>query len=354
MHPGRTYQRGPCEHGLRVSTNPAMGGSLRSEPGGRKRARRARSRSRTIARDGSAFSFRAAHAAGLRTGDVSIDVPKRVRRSDHPVLERPEHAERLCGRRVGVAARPVPQGDSTRVSPNAATAGGALNAPLRLQGLIFCSTAAACVALTPQLRCSTPILNSSAWPPRSGARRAPWRARYGVRQDLYELRDFGWAFFGVVCFMPAVMVVGLWLWAPLIFLAGFLFVSLVHFSGDPKAGTPFIIRLLYGGAIIVLPSLLHAEDVSRIFSLLVGVAAAVTVTSALHAIAWPWLLATLLAASYRLPADRLSAAEIAAAALLATIAPPLIAFTVFFCLMHSARHVLRTFEYFAGVSPRLL
>ena len=231
-----------------------------------------------------------------------------------------------------------------------------MNAPLRLQGLIFCSAAAACVAVTPHLRQLDPNLELIGMATLVLALGVPHGALDTVfAKNLYKVARFrDWAFFGVVYFMPAVMVVGLWLWAPLIFLAGFLFVSLVHFSGDPKAGTPLIIRLLYGGAIIVLPSLLHAEEVSLIFSLLVGAAAAATITSLLHALAWPWLLATLLSAFYLLPADRLSAAEIAAAALLATIAPPLIAFTVFFCLMHSARHVLRTFEYFADVSPRLL
>jgi Brp/Blh family beta-carotene 15,15'-monooxygenase len=171
---------------------------------------------------------------------------------------------------------------------------------------------------------------------------------YGVA----GLRD--WLMFGAIYSILGAMVVGLWIEAPLGFLVGFLAVSLFHFSGDPIAGTPRVIRFFYGGAIIVLPSLFHAQEVSRIFALLVGAAPAATVTSALHAAAWPWLVFTLLAASYRLLTDGLSAGEIAAAALLATIAPPLIAFTIFFCLMHSARHVLRTFEYFADVSPRLI
>ncbi|MGO9418473.1 beta-carotene 15,15'-dioxygenase, Brp/Blh family, partial [Roseiarcus sp.] len=174
-------------------------------------------------------------------------------------------------------------------------------------------------------------------------------------RNLYGVSGFrGWAFFGAAYFVPAAIVVGLWAGAPLVFLTGFLVVSLVHFSGDPVAGTPFIVRVFYGGAIIILPCLFHWAEVSLIFSLLVGAGPALAVTSTLHAAGWPWLLATLLAASSRLFADRSSAAEIAAVALLAALAPPLIAFTVFFCLMHSARHVLRTFDYFADVSPGLM
>ena len=174
-------------------------------------------------------------------------------------------------------------------------------------------------------------------------------------RSLYGVRGFRDSIvFAILYFVPVAMVVALWIEVPLIFLWCFLGVSLVHFSGDPKAGTPLVGRLLYGGSIIVLPSLFHAPEVSRIFSLLVGPADAAAVTSTLHAAAWPWLVMTFIAASYRLRADGLSAAEIAAAALLATIAPPLIAFTIFFCLMHGARHVLRTLEYFDDVSPRLI
>ncbi len=231
-----------------------------------------------------------------------------------------------------------------------------MNARLRLQGLLFCFAAAACVALTPLSRLLDPNLELIGMAALVLALGVPHGALDTVfARSFYKVSGFrNWVLFGAAYFIPTAMVVGLWVWAPLTFLIGFLLVSLIHFSGDPDAKTPLIVRLLYGGAIIVLPSLFHTQEVSGIFSLLVGAGPAATVASALNAAAWPWLLATMLAASYRLPADLLSAAEIAAVALLATIAPPLIAFTVFFCLMHSARHVLRTFHYFADVSPHLL
>jgi Brp/Blh family beta-carotene 15,15'-monooxygenase len=227
---------------------------------------------------------------------------------------------------------------------------------LRLQGLIFCYTAVVCAVFTPLLRQLDANLELAGMAALVLALGVPHGALDTVfAKNLYKVAGFrDWCFFGAIYFVPAAAVVGLWFMAPLGFLVGFLMVSLLHFSGDPDTETPRIVRLLYGGAIIILPSLFHAQEVSRIFALLVGAAPAATVTSALHAAAGPWLVFTLLAASYRLWSDRLSAAEIAAAALLATIAPPLVAFTVFFCLMHSARHVLRTFEYFADVSPRLI
>jgi Brp/Blh family beta-carotene 15,15'-monooxygenase len=52
--------------------------------------------------------------------------------------------------------------------------------------------------------------------------------------------------------------------------------------------------------------------------------------------------------------DWLTGLEISAVAILATFAPPLVAFTVFFCGMHSARHILRTIDYSGQASPRIL
>ncbi len=226
----------------------------------------------------------------------------------------------------------------------------------RLQGGVFCCAAAACALLTPVLDRLDPnveLVGMAALVLILGVPHGALDTAFA--KNLYNVAGFrDWLLFGVAYFFLAGLVVGLWFCAPILFLIGFLAVSLFHFSGDPSAGTPFFIRLLYGGAIIVLPTLFHAQEVGRIISLLVGTAPAATVTAALHAAALPWLMLTLIAAAFRLSSDSLSAAEIAAAALLATISPPLIAFTVFFCLMHSARHVLRTFAYFSDVSPRLL
>ncbi len=51
--------------------------------------------------------------------------------------------------------------------------------------------------------------------------------------------------------------------------------------------------------------------------------------------------------------DWRAAVELLAVALLCTFAPPLLAFTVFFCGMHSARHILRSFRYAGIADPRL-
>jgi Brp/Blh family beta-carotene 15,15'-monooxygenase len=172
-------------------------------------------------------------------------------------------------------------------------------------------------------------------------------------RNVYRVRSAAdWISFVLVYFIPAGLVVVLWQVAPQLFLAGFLTISLVHFSGDPSSGTLAVSRILYGGAIIVLPTILHGDEVTQLFALLVGPDAAIRTVAVLSAISWPWLVGLGVAAIHRMGADRLSGLEIAALGLLATLAAPLMSFTVFFCVMHSARHILRTMDYFQQRSFR--
>ncbi len=174
-------------------------------------------------------------------------------------------------------------------------------------------------------------------------------------RQLYGIQTpGGWLRFAVIYVLLGASVVVFFRLAPAGFLIGFLLISMLHFSGDPAAGTPWLARALYGGAIIVLPTVLHAGEITRLFALLVGIDAATLVTPFLGLLAWPWLIGLALAAFQRLPKDWLTALEMGAVAVLAVLAPPLISFTVFFCAMHSARHILRTIAYSGRSSPGLI
>jgi Brp/Blh family beta-carotene 15,15'-monooxygenase len=174
-------------------------------------------------------------------------------------------------------------------------------------------------------------------------------------QKVYKVRTVqGWIRFTLAYLIPAALVVVLWQLAPIVFLIGFLAISLVHFSGDPSSGTPLLTRILYGGAIIVLPALLHAAEVTRLFSFLVGGDAAASVVPWLHLLSWLWLVGVGVAATCCLRSDWPTALEIASVGLLSTLLMPLLAFTIFFCGMHSLRHILRTLNSSAKSSPNLL
>ena len=129
--------------------------------------------------------------------------------------------------------------------------------------------------------------------------------------------------------------------------------SVLHFSGDLAVGANFITRFFYGGAEIVLPVALHAADLDRLFSLLVGPHAAGLVVTVLRCMVWPWLAGLVLVIVYSARRDTLLALEVLAVSVLTFTASPLLGFTIFFCCMHSPRHILRTHSY-AGMTLQRL
>lgn len=165
-------------------------------------------------------------------------------------------------------------------------------------------------------------------------------------KELYGIRTLsGWLQFSLLYLLLAALVVGLWLWQPGLFLLGFLAISAAHFSGDPLQGVPWPARLFYGGSVILLPTIGHAQEIGRLFGLLVGDATATPLVPWLRWLAWPWLVGLALASLWQTRHDFWTALEMAAAGILAIVAPPLVSFVVFFCGMHSARHILRTMNF---------
>ncbi len=180
---------------------------------------------------------------------------------------------------------------------------------------------------------------------------------HGALDTIYGRNQFkiagarDWALFAIGYMIPVVLVVLVWKASPAVFLYCFLAISIIHFSGDPAAGTPIFARLLYGGAIVFLPLILHAAEVTELFSALVGIDAAAQTVNVFRPLAWPWLIGLMAASLMLFWRNRLSALEFSSLAFLATVSTPLLAFTVYFCAMHSARHIMRSYR-LAG-SPAL-
>jgi len=176
-----------------------------------------------------------------------------------------------------------------------------------------------------------------------------------VRQLTSLQSAAGWGLFATAYLLAAASVVLLWWFAPGSFLAMFLLVSAIHFSGDPAGKTPALFRILYGGAVIFCPLTRHAAEVSQIFALLAGEAPAQAIVAGLQWAAVPWVVAIAVAAVAGARRDMVRSIELVSITALLSVAPPLIGFTVFFCCMHSARHVLRTRDYSsAGTLVHLL
>lgn len=218
---------------------------------------------------------------------------------------------------------------------------------IRRQGAAFCAVALLAAALAPLLGQADPAAALAVLAVLILLLGVPHGALDPVfARNLPGVQGWmRWAGFWLGYLALAAGVVLLWQLTPAVFLLGFLAISAAHFSGDPAAGAPPLARLLHGGAPIVLPALLHGPEVGRLFTLLAGADAAALALPVLHALAWPWLATLGLVAAWQTRTDGLAGLELASVGVLMALAPPLPAFTVFFCGMHSPRHILRTAAY---------
>lgn len=166
-----------------------------------------------------------------------------------------------------------------------------------------------------------------------------------VRQILHIQSNVAWVLFTLGYLSLASSVVVLWWCAPMLFLVLFLLVSIFHFSGDLVGNPPKIFRIFYGGAIILCPLALHSTQVSSLFEILVGANNANGFVLTLKWMAWPWAIAIGVVATLGIRQNTRCSAELLSVAALLIAAPPLLGFTVYFCCMHSARHILRVLNY---------
>lgn len=154
-----------------------------------------------------------------------------------------------------------------------------------------------------------------------------------------------WSKFVILYIALSIAVVCIWWQLPLVFMGSFLLLSVMHFSRDLDSKVPKITRLLYGGSMIFLPTLFHLSEMQLLFSAILNEYAGLQITSFLHFLAWPWLIAIVISICIELTKEWIFGLEIFAVAFISTLATPLIAFTVYFCGMHSLRHILRTQQY---------
>ena len=226
---------------------------------------------------------------------------------------------------------------------------------LRRQGIFFCVVACLALACTPLLA----IVNDQYVLICAGLAIFFLGVPHGALDTVFARKIYRlntplqWLIFTAAYVSLAAAIVVIWWVAPRIFLASFLLISAFHFSADPVIPLSMGARMLYGGAVMILPAMLHAPQITVLFAQLVGIAAADDIVSVLQAASIPWLIADLILVGVVLRTDRVAGCEILGAVLLALLASPLIAFTLFFCVMHSPRHFLRT-ALLVGEAPKNL
>ena len=148
----------------------------------------------------------------------------------------------------------------------------------------------------------------------------------------------------------AVMMVFLWMTAPLVALVLFLLSSAVHFGEDWQMLDEPLLRLAAGAAVIAAPTIGHRVDVSLLFvdmsdqrgaliAQMVTAAAPVTllVTAVGIAVAWR-------------NGSRQWAAAMACCLIMLLILPPVVGFALYFVFLHSPRHLVQARTFLGDMS----
>jgi len=144
--------------------------------------------------------------------------------------------------------------------------------------------------------------------------------------------------------VAAALVVAAWMMAPAVCLLIFLVISMLHFGlGDsrPAAGWEGLLEAVaHGGLVVVGISLIHRDEVDVIFGYLVGgptqmVWHGLEILAIIVSIA----LAFCVIKGVINRGWRAGLAEIVLLAVLLVFTPPMVGFAVYFCLIHTWRHV---------------
>ena len=169
----------------------------------------------------------------------------------------------------------------------------------------------------------------------------------------YELNSLkAWVVFLMAYLLVAMGIILLWLLLPVWFFIGFLIFSALHFSDDLNTPNHMLIKLSYGAAVICLPSIVHGEALVGLYALFVDASVAQRIVTVSQWLNYPilFLMGILLFNRQINIREKLDAYAVLA---IMTLLPPILAFAVYFCLMHSARHLIRSHAFFGKLNARL-
>jgi Brp/Blh family beta-carotene 15,15'-monooxygenase len=142
----------------------------------------------------------------------------------------------------------------------------------------------------------------------------------------------------------AVAVVAFWVWQPGLALALFLLISAVHFGYGDATAASGIARALqiaaHGGVAVFGVSLFHLQQVTPIYAALTNgdVMLAVMMTKIFPFFIMPVAVSYLVVA-IRDAGLRPRLIELALLCLLLSVVPPLVGFAIYFCVIHTGRHM---------------
>jgi Brp/Blh family beta-carotene 15,15'-monooxygenase len=181
---------------------------------------------------------------------------------------------------------------------------------------------------------------------------------HGSLDVLFALRAYqlnslmAWVVFLTAYLLVAMGIILLWMLLPVWFFIGFLIFSALHFSDDLNTPNAVLTKLSYGAAVICLPSIVHGAALVGLYAVFVDASVAQRIVTVSQWLCYPILFLMGLMLFNRQIAIREKLDAYAVLAIM-TLLPPILAFAVYFCLMHSARHLIRSHAFFGQLNARL-
>jgi Brp/Blh family beta-carotene 15,15'-monooxygenase len=160
--------------------------------------------------------------------------------------------------------------------------------------------------------------------------------------QTYELKNISlWLKFVAYYLTAALAVILVWWLVPNVFFIVFLILSALHFSDDLNLSDFAVLKLSYGTAIISFPSLLFSQELINLYAMIIETNTATNIVKASQFISMP---AGMVIAFYLVnqKIDVRTKLELLCTCALFLMLNPILAFGVYFCLMHSARHLIRS------------
>jgi Brp/Blh family beta-carotene 15,15'-monooxygenase len=187
---------------------------------------------------------------------------------------------------------------------------------------------------------------------------------HGALDTLFAKKAFAlnniksWLKFVSIYLSLSIGVFICWMLLPTVFFILFLFFSALHFSDDLGNIKPKLIGHLYGLNIIMMPSVLHSNELATFYGYLIDDGHAIRIVNFMIPfslmLAWLTIVVTIVFYLKKTLIDKRCLWELLGVSLLMILAKPLVAFTIYFCFMHSARHILRAKFYFIEYSNKAL
>lgn len=161
-------------------------------------------------------------------------------------------------------------------------------------------------------------------------------------QQTYQLVHIAkWLKFLGFYSATSLFIIALWMLVPGFFFVVFLILSAIHFADDINLSGHQLLKLSYGFAVITLPAVTHGAELTTLYGMIIDVELAQSIVLISKYVGL-FLLFLLPIQFFINKVNFRSQIEVIAISILFLLATPILAFTIYFCFMHSARHLVRS------------